>query len=88
MRLSERFRGKYKNLFAYLTKTRKIPAEVVQKLLDEELIYQESEHNNIVFVNNQRTFAEVHGTSSYGKSFHGIVKNSDTLAFWWFKSYI
>lgn len=87
LKLPERYNGTFKNLIAYLTKTRKIPSNIVQKLLDEQLIYQESEYNNIIFVNNQRTFAEVHGTVSYGKSFHGIVKGSDPLAFWWFKSY-
>ena len=85
--LPERYRGEYKNLTAYLTRTRMIPMKVVQKLLNEQLMYQEAKFNNIIFVNNQRNFAEVHGTISYGKSFHGIIKGSDPLAFWWFKTY-
>lgn len=85
--LPERFKGKFVHLISYLTKIRMIPIRVIQKLLDEQLIYQEAKHNNIIFVNDQRTFAEVHGSVSYGKSFHGIIKGSDPLAFWWFKSY-
>ena len=75
-----------RNLIAYLTKTRLIPVEVVKKLLDEQLMFQESSHNNIVFINRQKTFAEVHGTSTYRK-FRGVLKGSDSLGFWWFKSY-
>ena len=64
-----------------------IPASVIYKLIDDKLIFQEGEHNNIVFVNRDETFAEVHGTNSFSKPFHGVVKGSDRLAYWWFKSY-
>ena len=83
--LSELFRGISKNMFAYLTKIRLIPREVIEKLMNDQLIYQESTHNNIVFINKQKTFGEIHGTNSF-KSFHGILKGSDSLGFWWFKS--
>ena len=84
--VSGRFKGDCRNMMAYLTKTRMIPLNVVQKLLNDQLMYQESEHKNIVFINKEETFGEVHGTNS-AKSFHGILKGSESLGIWWFKSY-
>lgn len=77
--------GPYTQLFAYLTKTRKIPAYVVQKMIDHQILYQENGHNNIVFVNPERTMAEIHGTLS-GASFKQSMYKDERDAFWWFKS--
>ena len=63
-----------------------IPLKVIEKLLNEQLMYQEKIHNNIVFVNRQKNFAEVHGTNSFTKSFHGVLRGSDSKSFWWFKT--
>lgn len=81
--LPEPVDGLPRNLYAYLTQTRKIPEDVVQWLISEGVMYQEREHNNIVFVNPERTFAELRGTNTY-KSFHRVAF-SDPAAFWWFK---
>ena len=82
--LPEPVDGQPKNLFAYLTQTRCIPADIVKWLISEGVMYQEREHNNIVFVNPERTFAEIRGTNT-SKSFHQVMF-SDKEAFWWFKT--
>lgn len=56
--------GRYKNLYAFLT-ARKIPAEVIQLLVDQGILYQSAEGNNIVFVNPQGDYCELRGTNSY-----------------------
>lgn len=75
--------GKYRQLFAYLQKQRCIPRGVTQQFIDWGLLYQEASHANMVFVNPERTFAELRGTNSY-KTFHQVMF-SDPAAFWWFK---
>ena len=77
--------GSYTQLLAYLTKTRHIPAYVVQKMIDHRILYQEKDHNNAVFVNPERTMAEIHGTLS-GSSFKQSMYKDSRDAFWWFKS--
>ncbi len=64
---------------------RKISPEVIKALIDQGVIYQEREHNNIVFVSKERDFYELHGTISYGKSFHGCHRTAPEN-FWWFKT--
>ena len=59
--LPEPVDGLPRPLFAYLTQTRTIPEDVVKYLLSEGVMYQEREHNNVVFVNPERTFAEIRG---------------------------
>lgn len=83
----ERFSNGSRNMFAYLMKIRQIPAKVIYKLINDRLIFQEEKYNNIVFVNQDENFAEIHGTKSFGRTFHGIAKGSDKSAFWAFKSY-
>ena len=56
--------GLYKNLYAYMT-ARKIPAETIQMLIDNGILYQSAEGNNIVFVNPQGDYCEMRGTNSY-----------------------
>lgn len=88
--LPKPIKGIYKQLFMYLTKSRGISKETIQMLIDMKIIYQYSIPyndkiiNNIIFVNKERDFAEVHGTSTY-KSFHGIIPNSRKDGFWWFQ---
>lgn len=76
--------GPYRQMFAYLTQQRGIPATLIQELVDRKLLYQEAGHNNMVFINQAGTYAEVRGTVS-GKPFHGMVSGSDPSDFWWFK---
>ncbi len=77
--------GMYKNLFAYL-KNRGISTETIQMLVEQKKMYQEKSKNNIVFINMERDFAELRGTYTFGKSFHGIVNNSRPDGFWWFRT--
>ena len=77
--------GMFRNLFAYLT-GRSISAETIRMLIKQDIIYQAKNHNNIVFINHEKDFAELHGTYTYGKSFHGVVPNSRHDGFWWFRT--
>ena len=77
--------GMYKNLFAYLI-SRGISAETIQMLVNQKTIYQEKSRNNIVFINMEKNFAEIRGTYTFGKPFHGIVNNSRPDGFWWFRT--
>lgn len=73
---------RYTQSIAYLTKTRCIPQEVVLSLIKNHLLYQTTVYNpntnksykNIVFINKNQDFYELHGTNSYLKSFHGCNK--------------
>lgn len=76
--------GPYRQMFAYLTQQRGIPAWLVQRLVDDGLLYQEAGHNNMVFTDLARTYAELRGTVS-GVPFHGMAAGSDTTGFWQFK---
>ena len=76
--------GQYKQLYAYLTQSRKIPLAMVQRLVDDGILYQEANHAYIVFINPDRTFAELRGTNTF-KPFHQVMF-SDNQAFWWFQS--
>lgn len=79
--------GRYKNLFAYLMK-RCISQETIKMLIDDGVIYQEAEHNNIVFANQERDWGEIRSTYDMGRSAfrHGSVTNSRTDGFWWFRT--
>ncbi len=76
---------------AYLVKTRKIPVELVQRLINEELIYQGinsvngKAYRNCVFVNESKSYYELHGTYSFGKSFHGNGRKAID-EYWSFKT--
>lgn len=77
--------GMPKNLFAFLM-NRNIPKETIQMLVASKILYQEKNRNNIVFVNFERNFAELRGTYTYGKPFHGVVPNCRFDGFWWFRT--
>ena len=77
--------GTYKNLFAFLT-NRNISIETIQMLVSQKIMYQEKAKNNIVFINAERDFAELRGTYTFGKPFHGIVANCRHDGFWWFRT--
>ena len=77
--------GMYRNLFAYL-KNRGISTETIQMLVEQKNMYQEKSKNNIVFINMEKDFAEIRGTYTLGKPFHGIVPHSRHDGFWWFRT--
>ena len=77
--------GRYKNLFAYL-RGRGISTGTMQMLVNQKNMYQEKDRNNIVFINMEKDFAEIRGTYTFGKPFHGIATNSRQDGFWWFRT--
>lgn len=77
--------GRPKNLFAYLT-SRGISTGTIRMLVGQDIIYQEKNRNNIVFINREKDFAELRGTFTYGKPFHGVVANCRHDGFWWFRT--
>lgn len=80
-----RVEGNFKNLFAYLS-SRGISSQTVQKLVHMKILYQEKSRNNIVFINYEQDFAELRGTYTYGRPFHGVVPNCRHDGFWWFRT--
>lgn len=73
----------YRRMLAYLTKTRHIPAYIIQPLIEQGLLYQAEKTNNAVFVNRKRDFAEVRGTLT-DRPYHGIVAGSKYDGCWAF----
>lgn len=64
----------FRQMYAYLG-SRGLPYSIIRELESSGLAYQEKEHNNIVFVNPERDYAELRGTFTYaGRSFHGCRK--------------
>ena len=55
----------FKRVYAYLTQKRGVPAQMVQYLIQEGLLYQEATTGNAVFVSRNRDFCELRGTSAY-----------------------
>lgn len=75
----------YRQVFGYLM-GRGISAGTIQMLIDSKLLYQSADHNNCVFINKERDWAEIRGTYTYGKPFHGIIPNARKDGFWWFRT--
>lgn len=73
----------YSRVIAYLTRSRGISLRTVQRLIASELLYQDAEHGNAVFVNRDRDYCEIRGTLTYGKPFHGCLRSSPNC-FWSF----
>ena len=73
----------YRRTMAYLTKTRHIPAYIIQPLIDKGLIYQADKSNNAVFVSSKKDFAELRGTLT-DRPYHGIVAGSRHDGCWAF----
>lgn len=66
--LPERFEGKMSRIFAYLVKARRIDSYIVDDLVKNKLIYEDTYHN-VVFVghdeNNEIKFAEAKMTNTF-----------------------
>ena len=80
----EPVRGNPDRLFAYLA-GRGIPPTVSGGLMKRELLYQSQEHNNLVFINRDRDFAEIRGTWDHGQPFHQVMKSRPDR-FWSFST--
>lgn len=74
----------YRRMMAYLTQSRRLPANLIQMLIDQRLLYQAADTNNAVFVSSKRDFAELRGTLT-AKPYHGIVKGSRHDGAWAFR---
>ncbi|GEM_PF-4444820 len=75
--------GKFRRIFAYLTHTKKLPNIVVQKLIIDNLLYEDTRHN-CVFINKHKTFAEIKGTcpDESGKYYKANAKDSSPADYW------
>ena len=73
----------YKRMLAYLTQIRHLPVKILQKLINDGLLYEADVMHNAVFVNRKRDFAELRGTLSQ-KCYHGILAGSRKNGCWWF----
>lgn len=77
---SKAFNGNFKRVFAYLTKTRGIPAAVVDSLIKKKLLYEDERHN-CVFNSADCNYSELVGTLSNIR-FKGISPQSDSDGYW------
>ena len=73
---------KPRQMYAYLMH-RGLSAGTIRQLEELGILYQSKEHNNLVFVNRERDFAEIRGTCSFGAPFHSVIKNQPDR-FWYF----
>ena len=60
----EPLQGQYRQLYAYLTQQRGIPPALIQRLIDDRLLYQAADHGNMVFIDPAKTFMEIRGSNS------------------------
>lgn len=64
----------FRNMYAYLM-GRGIPAWMIRQLEQQDLVYQDRDHNNIVFVSKDKDYCELRGTFTYAdRPFHGCRK--------------
>ena len=71
-----------RNVFAYLTKTRKIPEDTVLALFEADLLYQDT-HNNAVFISYSKDRCELVGTNTYVEAYKSTRCTSKDR-FWYF----
>lgn len=79
--------GEPVQLMNYLKQHRKIPDCFVRHLWFEGLVYQEATHNNIVFCNYEKTYAELRG-SVPGMPFKSMVQGSSLTSCYWFQPFV
>ena len=77
---SKAFNGNFSRIFAYLTKTRGIPAAAVDSLIKKKLLYEDERHN-CVFISADCNYSELVGTLSNIR-FKGISPQSDSDGYW------
>ena len=62
----------YTRVFRYLS-SRGIPDTIIQRLVNDGLLFQDADHGNAVFLSRAKDFCELRGTMpTKGKPFHGI----------------
>ncbi len=70
----------FKKVFAYLTRSRRLSPEVVNKLICKGLIYQDI-NGNAVFINHSQTYCEIRGTYSDIK-YHRSLRLQGGVPYW------
>ena len=81
--LPEAVQGDYRRAYAYLTKTRGLSQSIVDYFVkDLKILYEESEHHNLVFLGKDKEgivrYATKRGTADiYGKKYRGDVAGND-----------
>lgn len=70
-----------KEAYRYLTEIRKLSADTISRLMCFGFIYQDI-RNNAVFINPERDWGELRGTS--GLPFHGMIPRSLPDRYWYF----
>lgn len=75
----------YARVWAYLTKKRKFPAERVEDLFERNLLYQDADYGNAVFLSADCDYAEIVGTSDI--KFRRTAKDSDPDGYWIYDDY-
>lgn len=83
--LPNKAKGRYYRVFAYLTKTRGLPQDAVERLFHEKLLY-EDERGNCVFVSSHCNYAEVRGTNTFGKKFRQSIGKIYNGGYWAFNA--
>ena len=81
----ERLNAPYTRVWAYLTKKRKFPAECVEDLFERNLLYQDADYGNAIFLSADCDYAEVVGTSDI--KFRRTAKDSDPDGYWIYDDY-
>lgn len=72
-----------KEISIYLNGHRFLPTDILFELIRDGILYQDAIHKNAVFVNAERDFAEIRGTSPQNP-FHQVMHDDNPCAFWWF----
>ena len=84
--LPEKSQGGWSQLYAYLIKTRNIPAKIVKDLVQRGLLYQAANrpkfYNNMVFVSPEKDYYEVHGTNTHKDFYRSCGKTGKEC--WYF----
>ena len=80
--IPQKYEGKQRNLYAYLMKTRAIPEDIINTLLDKGLLYQDV-NNNLVFLNYHKNCCEIRGTNTFSEPFKQ-TRITQPDKFWYF----
>lgn len=76
----------FKRVYAYLH-SRAIPGDLINRLFSENILYQDSNHGNAVFVNPERDYFETRGTLTVtANAFHGCGKVKSNK-FWYISDF-
>ena len=75
----------FRRVYSYLTLTRMIAPEAVNWLIRAGLLYQDKQYGNAVFINRERSYAEIRGTLSNVR-YHRCIRSAGDVSYWYFKA--